>query len=170
MRSLMSLDSQDLTSLGCTWCGRTPPPAVFGFKAVRDGEVVGMLAAAPASVLRGLYPDGSTVIVQAWVRREDLGEQIGTQLMHRLAAAQTHRGVRMLVAPGTHGVPDCQHLPAAFLDGIGFLETVPGAQWRLDLRTTARVPEVIQAVADAVTRVLRPQRAAPANRGRWDRP
>ena len=168
MRSLMSLDSRDLTSLECTWCGRTPPPAVFGFKAVRDGQIVGMLAAAPASSLGGLYPDDSTVIVQAWVRREDLGEQIGTQLMHRMAAAQTHRRVRALVAPGTYGVPDCQHLPAAFLDGLGFLETVPGAQWRLDLRTTVRVPDVVQAVTDAVARVLRPGRPAAANRSRWN--
>lgn len=164
MRSLMSLDSHDLTSLECTWCGRTPPPAVFGFKAVREGRIVGMLAAAPASSLGGPYPDGSTVIVQAWVCREDLGEQIGTQLIHRMAAAQTHRKVRALIAPGTYGVPDCRHLPAVFLDGLGFLETVPGSQWRLDLNSTITVPDAVRAVTDAVTRLLRPGRPAAANR------
>ncbi|MFT3876445.1 MAG: hypothetical protein QM708_08500 [Propioniciclava sp.] len=168
MRSIMSLDSQDLTALACPWCGRTPPPAVFGLKTVREGEVVGMIAAAPASALNGPYLEGSTVIVQAWVRRPEVGEQIGTQLMHRLAATQTHRGVRALIAPGTYGVPNCQHLPAAFLDGLGFLETVPGAQWRMDLRSTIRVPDAVQAVADAVSRILRPGRPAAANRSRWN--
>ncbi|WP_282006139.1 hypothetical protein [Propioniciclava sinopodophylli] len=164
MRSLVALDSVDLRTLACPWCGRVPQGATFGWKAVRDGAVVGVLAAAPASELGGPYPQGAVVVVQAWVRREDVRELIGTQLVHRAAAALTTRGVSCLVAPGTFGVPDCRHLPGAFLDKLGFTESVAGRQWRIDLRRTLRVPEAVRGVADLVGRLVRPARPAPANR------
>lgn len=164
MRSLVPLDSHDLATLACPWCGRTPQGATFGLKAVRDGQVVGLLAGAAASELGGFYSHGSVVVTQLWVRREDLGELIGTQLIHRLAARAVARKVRSVVAHGTRGVPDCRHLPAEWLEGRGFVECVAGTQWRLDLRRTIRVPEVVRGVMDAAARVVRPERPAPAGR------
>lgn len=164
MRSLVALDSVDLRSLACPWCGRVPQGATFGWKAVRDGVVVGVLAAAPASELGGPYPTGSVVVVQAWVRREDVRELIGTQLVHRAAAALTSRRVRSIVVPGTYGVPDCRHLPGAFLDKLGFVESIAGRQWRMDLRRTVVVPDVVRTVATGLGRLVRPGRPAPAGR------
>lgn len=166
MRSLVALDSLDLRSLACPWCGRVLQGASFGWKAVRDGEVVGVLALAAASELGGPYRQGSVVVVQAWVRREDVRELIGTQLVHRAAAASTARRLRSIVAPGTYGVPDCRHLPGAFLDKLGFVESVAGRQWRLDLRRTVTVPDAVRSVASGFARLLRPGRAAPAGRVR----
>ncbi|HHU37859.1 MAG TPA: hypothetical protein GXZ45_00990 [Propionibacterium sp.] len=164
MRSLVALDSVDLRTLACPWCGRVPQRATFGWKAVRDGKVVGVLAAAPASELGGPYPPGSVVVVQAWVRREDVRELIGTQLVHRAAAALINRRVRCVVAPGTYGVPDCRHLPGAFLDKLGFAESIAGRQWRLDLRRTVVVPDAVRSAVTGFARLLRPGRPAPAGR------
>lgn len=166
MRSLVPLDSRDLSVLACPWCGRTPRGATFGLKAMRDGQVVGALAAAAASDLGGFYPPGSVVVVQWWVRREDLGELIGTQLGQRLAAQAHARRVRSIVAHGTRGVPDCRHLPADFLESRGFVECAAGAQWRFDLRRTLRIPEAVKCLVDAAVRVVRPERPAPAGRQR----
>lgn len=163
MRSLMALDSRDLRELACPWCGRTPRAATGGFKAVRDGRVVGVLAFASASELGGMHPTGSAVILQLWVRREDLGELIGTQLVQRLADSAPRR-VRCLVVAGTHGAGHCFRLPSTWLERLGFVESVAGAQWKLDLRRTVRVPEAVRGVADALGRLARPARPAPAGR------
>lgn len=163
MRSLVALDSHDLRALACPWCGRTPRGATHGLKAVRDGEVVGVLAAAPASELGGMYPSNSVVVLQLWVRREDLGELIGTQLVQRLAATAPPR-VRCIVASGTHRAGDCRHLPSTWLESLGFVESVAGVQWRLDLRRTLRIPDAARGLADAVSRLVRPARPAAANR------
>jgi hypothetical protein len=163
MRSLVALDSHDLRALACPWCGRTPQGASGGFKAVRDGRVVGVVAFAPGSELGGMYPAQSVVVLQLWVRREDLGELIGTQLVQRLAAAAPAR-TRCVVAGGTHGAGDCRHLPAAWLERQGFVEAVTGAQWKLDLRRTVRVPDAVRGVADTIGRLVRPARPAAANR------
>ncbi|MDO5533565.1 MAG: hypothetical protein Q4F65_02800 [Propionibacteriaceae bacterium] len=165
MRSLVALDSVDLRTLACPWCGRTPHGATGGFKAVRDGEVVGALAFAPGSDLGGMYPATSVVVLQLWVRREDLGELIGTQLVHRLAAAAPPR-IRCVIAGGTHGAGDCRHLPAPWLEGRGFDEAVVGAQWKLDLRRTVRVPGLVRGLVDGVGRLVRPARPAAADRRR----
>ncbi|MFP5415593.1 MAG: hypothetical protein ACLGHZ_01740 [Actinomycetes bacterium] len=165
MRSLVPLDSSDLQDLACPWCGRTPQRATLGFKAVRGAHVVGLLAAAPASELGGFHPNGSVVVVQAWVRQEDLGELIGSQLVHRLAAVLDDRHVRCIVAPGTYGVPDCRHLPGAFLDRLGFVEFVAGSQWRLDLHRTVRVPEAVRTAGELFGRLVRPGRPVRVNRG-----
>lgn len=164
MRSLMALDSHDLHALACPWCGRTPQGATGGFKAVRDGQVVGVLAFASADELGGMYPTGSVVIVQVWIRREDVRELIGTQLVHRAAAVLTTRRVRCIVAPGTFGTPDCRHLPGAFLDKLGFVESIAGRQWRLDLRRTVLAPDALRSVVAGFARLLRPGRPAPAGR------
>lgn len=163
MRSLVPLDSHDLRELACPWCGRTPQRATFGLKAVRGSAVVGLVAAAPASELGGFYPPGSVVVVQMWVRPEDLGELIGTQLVQRLAATVAPRRGRCLVAGGTRGASDCRHLPAAWLEGLGFVESVRGVQWRLDLRGAIRAPEALKGLADAVGRLARPARPVRAH-------
>ncbi len=166
MRQLLGLDGHDLTGLPCPWCGRTPQPATSGLKAVRDGAVVGMVGWAAAGSLGGLYPTGSVVVTQLWVRREDLGELIGSQLVQRAAGVVSgRRGVRCLVAPGTLGVPDCHHLPADWLEARGFAESVRGSQWRLDLGGAIRLPDALRWTAEAAVRLVRPERPAPANRG-----
>lgn len=164
MRSLQPLDGHDLRVLACPACGRTPSQASFGFKAVREGLVVGVLAAAPASELGGFYPRDAVVITQAWVRSDDVRELIGTQLVQRTAAVLAGRRVRCLVAGGTRGVPDCAHLPADFLERLGFVEFVPGSQWRLDLRSTVKVPDAVAALAAGLAGLVRPGRPAPAGR------
>lgn len=167
MRSLVALDTSDLRQLSCPWCGRTPPRATHGFKVVRAGTVIGMVAAAPGTDLGDPYPSGAVVITQAWVRREDLGEGVGSQLLHRLARQliqQRRRGVRYLVAPGTRGELDCRHLPGAFLDGLGFEECVAGAQWRLDLRRTVPLPDALRGVGVALGTWVRQLRPASAVR------
>lgn len=164
MRSLVALDSHDLRELACPWCGRTPRGASGGFKAVREGRVVGALAFAPGADLGGMYPANSIVVLQLWVRREDLGELIGTQLVQRLAAAAPQR-TRCVIAAGTHRAGDCCRLPAAWLEGRGFVEAVVGAQWKLDLRRTVPVTGVVRGALDAVGRLVRPPRPSPAGRG-----
>lgn len=164
MRSLVALESRDLATLTCPWCGRTPARASFGLKAVRDGRVVGLLAGAQASELGGFYPNGSIVITQLWVRREDLGELIGTQLVQRLAARPPGSKARSIIAHGIRGTPDCRHLPAEWLESRGFVECAAGAQWRLDLRRTLRLPETLRGLVDAGVRLVRPERPAPASR------
>ena len=164
MRSLVPLDSRDLATRACPWCGRTPRGASGGFKAVREGRVVGALAFAAGADLGGMYPANSIVVLQLWVRREDLGELIGTQLVQRLAAAAPQR-TRCVIAAGTHRAGDCCRLPAAWLEGRGFVEAVVGAQWKLDLRRTVPVTGVVRGALDAVGRLVRPPRPSPAGRG-----
>lgn len=164
MRSLLPLDANDLRALACPTCGRTPVGASFGFKAVREGVIVGALAGAPASELGGFYPRDAVVITQEWVRSDDERELIGTQLVQRAAGLLVGHRVRCLVAGGTRGVPDCAHLPAAFLERLGFVEFVPGSQWRLDLGRTVKVPDAVAALADWLAGLIGPGRAAPARR------
>ena len=162
MRSLVRLDSVDLRALACPWCGRTPRGALFGWKAVRDGAVVGAVACAPASQVGDVHPPGSVVIVQMWVRSEDVGELIGTQLIQRLAAMCDPRRVRTLVAHGTLGAPDCRHLPGEWLESRGFVECVRGKQWKLDLGRTLRVPAAVREAVQAIVRAVRPGRPVSA--------
>lgn len=164
MRALEPLDTHDLRTLACPTCGRTPVGATLGFKALRDGVVIGVLAASPASELGGFFPQGSVVITQMWVRDADVREMVGSQLVHRTAAVLGARKVRTIVASGTRGRPDCRHLPAGFLEKLSFVEFVPGIQWKLDLRRTVRVPELVRVAADEVARVVRPRRPMPASR------
>ncbi len=165
MRSIVSLDSVDLAGLTCPWCGRGVPRSAFGFKVTRGGEVVGLAACTPSEELGGLYPSSSVVIDQLWVRPPDVGELVGSQLVQRVAAVVGTRRRRYVVAGGTHGVPDCRHLPADFLAALGFVESVPGVQWRLDLRRTARVAQAVRSASGLVSRLLEGRRAAPAGRG-----
>lgn len=164
MRLLNALDSTDFATLTCPWCGRAAPRSSFGFKVVRDGAVVGLAACSPADQLGGLYPMSSVVITQLWVRSDDVSELVGSQLVHRVAAAVGSRRVRYVVSGGTHGVPDCRHLPAGFLEALGFIESVPGVQWRLDLRRTAKVARAVRSASALVGRLLEGRRPAPAGR------
>lgn len=164
MRSLQALDGHDLRTLACPWCGRTPGEATFGLKAVRDGEAVGLLALREADE-GGVDRAGSVLVCQLWVHPEHAGELVGTQLVHRAVAHLDERHVRTLVAPGTHGVPDCAHAPGAFWERLGFVEAVAGRRWRLDLRRTVRVPDLVRGVRDAVARAVNPGRPATAGRG-----
>ena len=77
--------------------------------------------------------------------------------MHRAAAALTTRRVSCLVAPGTFGVPDCRHLPGAFLDKLGygklpgdFRFRLFGRQFYLPVATTV----LVSLVAALLVRVL----------------
>lgn len=165
MRSLVAVDSNDLATLQCPWCGRPAPRSAFGFKVVRDGEVIGLATCSPADQLGGLYPVASVVITQLWVRPDDVGELVGSQLVQRAAAVVVGtRRLRYLVAGGTHGPSDCRHLPARFLAALGFTESVPGVQWRLDLRRTARVKQAMRSASALMGRLLDGRRPAPAGR------
>lgn len=164
MRSLQPLDGHDLREAVCPWCGRTPRAAAFGLKAVRDGVVVGLIALAPAAA-DGVDRADSVLVCQMWVHPDHVGELVGTQLVQRAVAHLGERRVRFLVAGGTHGVPDCTHLPGAFWQRLGFVEAVTGRRWRLDLRRTVCVPDLVRGVRDAVARAVNPGRPAPAGRG-----
>lgn len=166
MRKVIGLNSVDLTELACPWCGRTPGVSTFGLKIMRDREVLGLVGAAHADALGGFYPRASVVVTQLWVRPDDLGELIGTQLIHGLAArlVQTPRA-RCIVAHGTHRAGTCTEPPAAWLEHMGFVEAAARGQWRLDLRRMIRVPDVVRGALHATVRVLHPQRPAAANRG-----
>ena len=164
MRSLVALASADLVTLTCPSCGRRAPRSEFGIKVVRDGEVIGVAVCSPADQLGGLYPVSSVVITQLWVRPDDVGELVGSQLVQRVAALVAERRVRFVVAGGTHGVPDCRHLPAGFLAALGFIESVPGVQWRLDLRRAAKVSRAVRSASALVERLLDGRRPAPAGR------
>lgn len=164
MRLLDAMDSADFATLTCPSCGRGAPRSAFGFKVVVDGTVVGMAACSLADQLGGLYPVSSVVITQLWVRPEDVGGLVGSRLVHRIAAAVGIRRVRYVVASGTRGVPDCRHLPAGFLDALGFSESVPGVQWRLDLKRTARVARAVRSASALVGRLLEGRRLEPAGR------
>ena len=163
MRSQVALDSRDLATVVCPWCGRGAPRSSFGFKVLRDDEVVGMLACSASEELGGFYPVSSVVITQLWVRPDDVGELVGSQLVQRLAAVVLPGRVRYVVAGGTHGASDCRHLPSGFLDALGFVESVPGVQWRLDLRRTSWVMRAARQLAAWVER-LPGRRPAPAGR------
>ena len=170
MRSVQPADFVDLRALACPRCGATPRDATLGFKVVRDREVLGFLALAPSDAV-GVLPRGSMLVEQLWVRQDDVGELIGTQLLQRAAGALHARGVRCLVARGTLGVSDCRHLPGAWLEHVGFVVQVRGVQWRLDLRRTLPVPDAVRAAWAAAGGVLRPGRATPATgrlTARWD--
>lgn len=165
MRRVVPMDSVDLKELVCPWCGRSPGVSMFGLKTVRDGEVIGMIGAAESDALGSFYPRASAVITQLWVRQDDLGELVGTQLVQALAGRLTQRRhLRCMVAHGAQTAPSCQKLPADWLEDRGFTAAQARGQWRLDLRRTVRVPDPVRAAFDATVRVIRPERPAPANR------
>lgn len=164
MRSVVPLTPHELRGLTCPWCGRTPGAATAGFKVLRDRTVLGAIAVAPSHGQAGLCPSSAAVVEQLWVRREDVGELIGTQLVQRAAGQAVAQGARCLVARGTRGVPDCRHLPGGWLDRVGFVEHVAGVQWRLEFRRTATILDAVRGVTDAAARLARGGRPAPANR------
>lgn len=161
MRSVQPADPADLRGLRCPVCGSRAASATLGFKAVRDREVIGFIAVAPSDVL-GMLPRGAMVVEQLWVRPDDVGELVGTQLVQRAAGVLVARRVVCLVARGTRGRADCGHLPGGWLEHEGFVEQVRGAQWRLDLRRTLPVTDAVRSAWSAVGRLVRPPRAAPA--------
>ncbi len=167
MRSVQPVAPGDLRSVACPDCGRTPRVATHGFAVLRDREVIGFLALAATDAL-GVLPRGSVAVEQLWVRPDDRGELVGTQLVQRAAALAHSTGARHVVAWGTRGAaPDCQHLPGGWLDRVGFVEQVRGVQWRLDLRRTITVPDALRAawsLVGKVVRTVRPMPPAPATR------
>ncbi|HQD60447.1 MAG TPA: hypothetical protein PLS37_04410 [Propioniciclava tarda] len=165
MRTLVTLAPSDVAALACPWCGRCPDAAQRGLAVVRDGRTVGVLVLGAADAERDLCPPGASVIERLWVNPDDVGEHIGTQLVQRACALLVAEGGRCLIAYGTPGRPDCAHLPAGWLERVGFKEHVGGVQWRIELRRTVPVAELL---ADAVARLgqlVRPgQRPQPAGR------
>lgn len=164
MRSLAPLDTRDLGGLACPWCGRAPERGSRGFKAVRDGRILGVIVLAPSLGERDLCPPGASVIEQLWVDPAEVGEHVGTQLVHRACALLAAERARCLVAYGTYGRPDCAHLPAAFLAATGFREHVGGVQWRIELRRTLPVLPAVADAGRAVLRWVRGERPLPAHR------
>ncbi len=166
MRAVHPADGAALRNLACPVCGRTPASATLGFTVVRDKTVVGFVALAVPDA-DAVYPPGTMLVEQLWVHPDDVGELIGTQLVHRAASALQARRMRRLVARGTRRTSDCGHLPGDWLDRVGFVEHVRGVEWRLDLRRTAPVTDALRAAWGSVARGVRTQRPAPASRMRW---
>ncbi|MFV0407425.1 MAG: GNAT family N-acetyltransferase [Propioniciclava sp.] len=164
MRRVSPLDSGELGELVCPGCGRTPGAATFGLQTVRDGRTIGMLGAMDAEAAGGFYPRASIVITQLWVRPEDRGELVGTQLVQRLAAQVARHRIRCIVAHGTYAAATCQQLPAEWLEQRGFVAAQARGQWRLDLRRTVWVPHAVRVTLQAGLRALHPERPAPASR------
>lgn len=161
MRSVQPVEPADLRRLACPWCGAVAASATLGFMVVRDGQVIGFFALAPTDAL-GVLPRGAMAVEQLWVCPDDVGELVGTQLVQRAAGVLYARGVRCIVARGTRGRPDCRHLPGGWLERVGFVEHVRGAQWRLDLRRTLPVPDAVRSAWAWVGRQTRPARPEPA--------
>lgn len=164
MRSILVAEPADLRGLACPVCGGVPAAAEMGFKVVRDREVIGFVACASSEAL-GLLPRGALAIDQLWVCPDDVGELVGTQLVQRVAGYAHTRGVRFLVARGTHGHADCRRLPGTWLERVGFVENVRGVQWRLDLRRTVVVPDALRAAWSSVERLVSRPNPAPATGG-----
>nr|NLI49422.1 GNAT family N-acetyltransferase [Propionibacterium sp.] len=166
MRSLVPLHRADLATLACPWCGAVPTRGDRGFAVVREGRAIGALVLAPGDRDRDLCPPGASVIERLWVAPADLGEHVGTQLVQRACALLVAERARCLVAYGTRGRPDCGHLPAAFLDAVGFSEHVDGVQWRIDLRRTLPLAPLRDAAGAALRLVRGTGRPLPASRVR----
>ncbi len=165
MRSLVTVGPHDLAGLVCPWCGAVPERGDRGFLIAREGRPIGAVVLAAADRDRDLCPPGASVIERLWVAPTDVGEHVGTQLIQRACALLVGERARCLVAYGTRGRPDCAHLPAGFLDAVGFREHVGGVQWRIELRRTVAVPPLIRDAAGAAVRLVRGSgRPLPANR------
>ena len=167
MRSLVALGAGEIKTLACPWCGRTPDRGDRGFRAVRDGRTIGVLVLGAADRERDLCPPGASVIERLWVAPEDVGEHVGTQLVQRACALLVAERGRCLVAYGTAGRPDCEHLPASWLADAGFVEHVGGVQWRIELSRTLPLASRIQDAAAHAWHAVRPgRRPQPAGRMR----
>lgn len=164
MRSMQPMDAADLATLSCPWCGRVRSGGTAGFKVVRDKVVLGAIVLAPHAGEVGLCPAGSVVVKALWVRPEEVGEHVGTQLVERAAAHLRAGHARCLVSAGSRGPGDCAHPPGSWLEHVGFVEHVAGVQWRLDLRRTLPLVRQVTDAVGAAVRVLRPGRPAAAGR------
>ncbi len=136
MRSVQRLDGHQVKLSVCPWCGCHPRRAAAGLQIVRDRKVIGLIGYANARNDAGHSPSGFAVVTVLWVDPEEVGEHVGSQLLQRLAWELRADGYRILMSPGTRGVPNCSRPPAEWLEGVGFTEHVTGLQWRLDLRRT----------------------------------
>lgn len=169
MRSIVALGPGDSRALVCPWCGRTPERGDRAFATVRDGRTIGALVLASAVPERDLCPPGASVIERLWVAPEDVGENVGTQLVQRACAVLVGERARYLLAYGTPGRPDCGHLPASWLAEVGFAEHVDGVQWRIELTRTLPLASLVRDAAAQASRVLRPSRQRPQPAGRVQR-
>ena len=165
MRSLVPLTEQDACRLICPWCGRAAR-GTGGFRVVRGGATIGAAVLAPPERGSDLCPPRSAVLSRLWVRPDDVGEHVGTQLVQRVCAELLASDLRHLVAYGTRGRPDCAHLPVGWLAVVGFADH-GGTQWRIDLRRAAPSLGFVRDAASGLLRGWRPGRdkPAPANRG-----
>lgn len=166
MRTLLPLTSSDVAGLACPWCGALPTRGQRGFQVVREGRPIGAVVLAPSDRDRDLCPPGASVIERLWVAPQDVGEHVGTQLVQRACALLAAERARCLIAYGTRGRPDCAHLPADFLDAVGFREHVDGVQWRIELRRTLPLAPLRDAAGAALRLVRGSGRPLPAGRVR----
>jgi len=165
MRSLVPLGRRELASLPCPWCGAVPERGERGFAVVREGRPIGAVVLAPSDRDRDLCPPGASVVERLWVAPPDVGEHVGAQLVQRACALLVAERARCLVAYGTRGRPDCAHLPAGFLDAVGFREHVDGVQWRIELRSTLPFASLVRDAAGSALRLVRGSgRPLPASR------
>lgn len=165
MRSVHAISASELRTLACPWCGRAAGGA-FGYQAVRDGRVIGVLTLGePRS--DAMLPSGSVVVSTLWIVPDEVGERVATQLLERACAKSLVIGRRWVVAEAHDGPADCRHPDEGWLERVGFVEHVRRRQWRLDLRRTAPVAGFLRTTAEALRRLLGGDgRPAPASRSR----
>jgi GNAT superfamily N-acetyltransferase len=119
-----------------------------GVLAVNDGETIGSLTMAPASLVprlgafatTPLSPDAA-VLMGVWVASNLRGKGIGRSLVQSAAGLLVRRDIRALEAVGTyHDGPSCM-VPAGWLESVGFALIRPhpvAPRFRMNLQTTVR--------------------------------
>jgi GNAT superfamily N-acetyltransferase len=144
-----TLDNRDGQQAKLEWAGSVIRDWGYcGVLAVNDGEVIGSLTMAPASLVPQLgafaitpvSPDAA-VLMGVWVVSNLRGKGIGRSLVQSAAGLLVRRDIRALEAVGTYREgPPCT-VPAGWLESVGFALIRPHPvtpRFRMDLQTTAR--------------------------------
>jgi len=119
-----------------------------GVLALNDGDTIGSLTMAPASLVPRLGAFATTPIspdaaalMSVWVAPESRDKGLGRALVQSAAGLLARRDIRALEAVGTyHDGPSCM-IPAGWLENVGFAVVRPHPitpRLRMDLQTTVR--------------------------------
>jgi GNAT superfamily N-acetyltransferase len=141
-----------------------------GVMAVNDGDIIGFLTMAPASLVPRLGAFATTpvsqdaaVVLSVRVVEDFQHKGIGRQLVQSAAALAVRRDIRALEAVGTYREgPSCM-LPATWLESVGFAVARPHPvtpRLRMDLQTTLRWKPDLGAAWQRLTGLV-PQGAPP---------
>lgn len=119
-----------------------------GVAAVQDGDLLGFLTMAPASLVPRLAAFATTpvspdaaVLLTVQVAEEHRGHGLGRQLVQSAAALLVRRDIRALEAIGSHRLGTSCVLPAGWLESVGFSLARPhpiAPRYRMDLHSGVR--------------------------------